>query len=650
MKYLNKLASVFFIAALGVMTLTSCEGSDLFKVNAPDWLSEMGGDEEEGGGDEEDLSGQKEDVYTIGATDFSTGWWSTWSKYYVIPEATKWIAQFTLNINPSAPNTYKNFAMIICNDEDRGAANYKEYGAIRFDNQPSGNSEWGDYIDRGLIESNLTFETDTDEGVQKLGGKVTLTLDRTEGGMIVKMTNGTVTKTYKQTSALANLNADQSNTNIRVFLCPEGSYIDWISTNLEPIGGCTSAEDKQPLSMELTGVPSEVLVGTELNEAMANVTAVVTFDQGVTANVTAEDLQFEAIPNMTDLGQKTLVVLYNKTFKGANADKPIMASKTFNVVKELSAFTQTVVVPNPLILGAEDNSTGFWGAHTDNIKIAPKETKVTTFTNYSSCANNWNNFCVVLCRADNSEYAVVRADNYGWGDCYATCTPVMEEGRNFDEWRPAMDGAKVTTYVTNNGDGTLDIKAIMVGNDGKTYTQEYKGMKGIDADNLYFRFTVDGCHLVFDNTVGATDNSTGFWGAHSPNIQVIGHQVSTITFTNYSSCANNWNNFVIVLCSADGSKEYAVVRADNFGWGDGYAACTPAMEADRNWDEWRPAMNGAKCTAKITNNGDGTADIAVEMVGTNGKTYTQTYTGINTVDPDNFYFNFTVDGSHLVFE
>lgn len=650
MKYLNKLASVFFIAALGVMTLTSCEGSDLFKVNAPDWLSEMGGDEEEGGGDEEDLSGQKEDVYTIGATDFSTGWWSTWSKYYVIPEATKWIAQFTLNINPSAPNTYKNYAMIICNDEDRGAANYKEYGAIRFDNQPSGNSEWGDYIDRGLIESNLTFETDTDEGVQKLGGKVTLTLDRTEGGMIVKMTNGTVTKTYKQTSALVNLNADQSNTNIRVFLCPEGSYIDWISTNLEPIGGCTSAEDKQPLSMELTGVPSEVLVGTELNEAMANVTAVVTFEQGVTANVTAEDLQFEAIPNMTDLGQKTLVVLYNKTFKGANADKPIMASKTFNVVKELSAFTQTVVVPNPLILGAEDNSTGFWGAHTDNIKIAPKETKVTTFTNYSSCANNWNNFCIVLCKADNSEYAVVRADNYGWGDCYASCTPVMEEGRNFDEWRPAMDGAKVTTYVTNNGDGTLDIKAIMVGNDGKTYTQEYKGMKGIDADNLYFRFTVDGSHLVFDNTVGAEDNSTGFWGAHSPNIQVIGHQVSTITFTNYSSCANNWNNFVIVLCSADGSKEYAVVRADNFGWGDGYAACTPAMEADRNWDEWRPAMNGAKCTAKITNNGDGTADIAVEMVGTNGKTYTQTYTGINTVDPDNFYFNFTVDGSHLVFE
>jgi hypothetical protein len=241
MKYLNKLASVFLFATLGVFMLSSCEGSDLYKVGAPDWLSEMGGDEEEEGGDEEDLSGQMEDVYTIGATDFSTGWWQQFSKYYVIPEATKWIAQFTLNINPSATNTYKNYAMIISNDVDRGGDGYAEYGAIRFDHQPSGNSEWGDYINRDLVESNLTFSSDTDSGVEKLGGKVTLTVDRTEGGLVVKMTNGTVTKTYTQTDALANLNADQSNTNIRVFLVPEGSYIDWISTNLEPIGGCTSA-------------------------------------------------------------------------------------------------------------------------------------------------------------------------------------------------------------------------------------------------------------------------------------------------------------------------------------------------------------------------------------------------------------------------
>jgi hypothetical protein len=352
---------------------------------------------------------------------------------------------------------------------------------------------------------------------------------------------------------------------------------------------------------------------------------------------------------MEDLGQKTLIVLYNKTFKGLNADKAIMASKTFSVVKELSAFTQTVVVPTPLLLGAEDNSTPFWGAHTENIKIAPKETKVATFTNYSSCVNNWNNFCVVLCKADNSEYAVVRADNFGWGDGYAACTTTMEDGRDWEAWRPAMNGANVTTYVTNNGDGTADVKAVMVGNNGAIYTQEYKGINTVDPDNFYFRFTVDGSHLVFDKEVGASDCSTPFWGAHSPNIQVIGHQVCTVNFTNYSSCANNWNNFCVVLCKADNS-EYAVVRADNFGWGDGYAACTPTMEAGRDWEAWRPAMNGAKVSAKIVNNGDGTADIKVVMHGIDGKDYTQDYIGINTIDPDNFYFNFTVDGSYLVFE
>lgn len=649
MKYLNKLASVFFVAALGVLTLTSCEGGDLFNVNAPDWLSGMGGSEEEEEGEEE-LVGMMEDVYTIGAEDYSTGWWAQFSKYYVIPEATKWNAQFILNINPSAPNTYKNYAMVISNDVDRGGDGYTEYGVIRYDNQPSGNSEWGDYIDRSLIESTLTFETDTDEGVQKLGGKVTLTVDRTEGGLIVKMTNGTVTKTYTQTSALANLNTDASNTNIRAFLVPEGSYINWLSTNIEPIGGCTSAEDKQPLSMELTGVPSEVLVGTTLEEAMANVTAVVSFEQGVTANVTAEDLQFEAIPNMTDLGQKTLVVLYNKTFKGANADKPIVASKTFSVVKELSAFTETIVVPSPQILGAEDNSSAWWSAHTDNIKVAPKETKVVNFTNYSSCANNWNNFVIVLNKANLEEYAVVRADNFGWGDGYAACTPIggQPDDDAWAAWRADMDGAKVTAYITNNGDGTANIKAVMTGKSGTVYTQEYKGINTVNPDDMYFRFTVDGCHLVFDNALGTSDCTAAWWSTHTANVQIPSHTVCTINFTNYTSGANNWNNFVVVLNKAD-LTEYAVVRADNYGWGDGYAACTPSG-GQSDWGAWLGAMNGAKCSVQIANNGDGTADVKAVMHGTDGVDYIQDYIGINMIDPDDLYFRFTVDGCYLVFD
>ena len=506
MKSLNKLTTAFCAAAFGLLMMTSCEGSDLFSIDSPDWLTSkadsIAAEKAKNQGGDETIEGLEEDVYTVGATDYSTGWWAQFSKYYQIPEGEKWVAQFNLNINPSAPNTYKNYAMIISNDEDRGAANYKEYGAIRYDYQPSGNSEWGDYIDRSLATSDLEFQTDTDAGVDKLGGKVTLTVDRSEGGLIVKMTNGTVTKTSTQTTPLVNLNADASNTTIRCFLVPEGSYINWLGSTIEPIGGFTSADDKQPVSLDVTGVPTEILVGTPMEEAFANVTAIVSFDeQGViTKNLTAADLQFEAIPNYEELGQKTLVILYNKTFKGENCDKPVIATKTFSVVNELSAFTETVVVPTPLVLGAEDNSSGWWSAHTDNIKVEPKETKVVNFTNYSSGANNWNNFVIVLNKANLAEYAVVRADNFGWGAGYDGNANLKTSGGQADwgAWLAAMNGAKCTVQIANNGDGTADVKAVMHGTDGVDYIQDYIGINTIDPDDLYFRFTVDSSYLVFE--------------------------------------------------------------------------------------------------------------------------------------------------------
>ena len=628
MKYLNKLASVFFIAMLGMLTMTSCEGGDLYDIGSPEWLSEMGGGEE----DESNIITVVPNPTTLGNTDNTTPWWTVFTDDIKAEPGKTYQVQF-LNYGSGTSN-WLNYLLILRNE-----AKDFEYAVLRADNWGWGTGYAGEESDAHFIKKMESENRDWGAWAKAMSlAKCTLTLynygDGTADVKVIML--GSDNQTYTQ--EYNNISVDKDNLYFS-FTC-EGSHLEF---------GNIDIEDSEPTAMTLNGVPSEVVLGTELNEFLANVTATVTFAEGVTKEIPASELQFEIIPDFTELGQKTLVVVYNKTYMGNNCSKPVIASKTFSLVKELSAFTQTYVVPTPILLGAEDNSTPFWGAHTENIKIAPKETKVATFTNYSSCASNWNNFCIVLCKENNAEYAVVRADNYGWGDGYAACTPTMEAGRDWDVWRPAMDGAKVTTYVTNNGDGTADVKAVMVGNNGATYTQEYKGINTVDPENFYFRFTVDGCHLVFDKEVGASDFSTPFWGAHSPNIQVIGHQVCTVNFTNYSSCVSNWNNFCIVLCKAD-NTEYAVVRADNYGWGDGYGACTATMEEGRNWDAWRPAMNGAKVSAQIVNNGDGTADIKVVMHGTDGNDYTQDYIGINTVDPDNFYFNFTVDGSYLVFE
>ena len=640
MKHLNKLAAVFCSAAFGMMALTGCEGSEMYDVNSPDWIAEKIDSikNAKGSGDGLVIPDGHEDVYTIGATDFSTGWWAEFSKYYVIPDGQTWNAVFTLNINPSAPNTYKNFALILTSDADRSAGDYLEYGAIRYDNQPSGNSEWGDYIDRSCVVSDLTFGSDTDEGIQKLSGKVVLTVDRSDpNSFTVKITNGTVTKTYTQNTPLANLNADQTDTNIRAFLVPEGSYIDFIQSNIEPIGGYTSAEDKQPLSITLNNVPKKVLVGTTLAEAFANVTATVEYEQSVSQTIPYADL-FCTTCDMNTTGSKKVTIFYDSTFKGEKATTPIYAEAEFQVVDKMYD-----------MIGSADNATPWWGDHSENVKVNPKETVVQSFYNYTSGAGNWNNYCIVLCKEDNSEYAVVRSDNYGWGDGYGTCTATSDAADDWATWLKAMDGAKVTTYVTNNGDGTADVKAVALGNDGNTYTQTYEGITVTDPDDFYYRYTVDNCHLEFADVVGAEDNTTGWWGAHSDNIQIPSGYTVTRQFINYTSGASNWNNWVVVLDSEDTATEYAVVRADNYGWGNGYEACTPSG-GQADWASWLTAMDEAKVTVSVTNNGDGTADIKSVMIGNDNGIYTQNYIGINTVDPDNCYYRFTVDNCHLVFE
>ena len=651
MRYLNKLASVFCFATLGVWALTSCEGSDLYKVGSPDWVAAKADSIKNAnqGSGEEELVGMHEDVYSVGAADFSTGWWAAFSKYYQIPAGQKWHGVFNLSINPSAPNTYKNYAMILCNDEDRGAANYKEYGAIRYDNQPSGNSEWGDYIDRSLVTSNLTFGTDTDAGVDKLGGRVVVTVDRTgeKAGFVVTMTNGTVTKTYTQSADMPNLNADASNDKIRVFFVPEGSQINFLQSNIEPIGGYTEAGDKMPLKLTLKSVPKKILQNAyaTVEEAFANVTATVEFEQGVTMDVTAADLTFQAVPDLNSLGKKVLVAGYSKTYKGEGAPSPVIGTAEFEVVDKMYT-----------LLGAADNSTPFFGARSGLVKIAPNETFITTFTNYTAGGSNWENYLVVLSKGDLSlgadgEYAVLRADNFGWGNGYGTCTATCSHS-DWAAWLAAMNGGKVTVQVTNNGDGTADVEAVTVGSDANIYTQTYKGITVADPNDFYFSLTLEKAHLEFDGVLGNEDNTTPFFGAKSDPIKVpAGHTVTT-RFRNYTNGGANWNNYLAVVCKADltlgADGEYAVLRADNFGWGNGYGTCTAACD-HADWAAWLEAMNEGLVTLSVTNKGDGTANVKAVTLGSDGKTYTQTYTGI-TVDASDVNFYVTMEGAHIVFE
>ena len=590
MKYINQLFSFFLLAFTTLLILPSCEGGTLYNIDSPDWISEKidSINRLKQGTGEEVLVGMKEDVYSFGARDFSSGWWQQFSKYYVIPENAKWNAVFNLNLNPDDNTYYRNFALIIANDMDRSAAGYKEYGAIRFDATGDSlkfNSQWGDLYFKYSQSNQLLAPIDNkDENVQKLGGKVTLTVDRSrKDTFLIKMTNGVVTKTYTQPYKLVNHNTDTNNKNIRCFLCPEGSYIDFLQTNIVPVEGLTSAKDKAPVSMRLLNVPEDVDEGTTIEEAMANVSAEVIFEEGMKKIIPASELYFSAIPDMNGLGERQLVVIYNKTFKGENAATPIIAHASFKIVPKLlsiqvtkqpththyyiynvtgisgqeertlafdktglevkatypngrvevinndkltfsaipakvgrhvvrvetangktaeipvivSASAVTTASPTPKVLGETNNSSAWWSAHTGNLDVPIGQTRKVVFTNYSSKANNWNNFVIVLRTQNNTEYAVLRADNFGWGSGYGSCVHGGTQG-DWAPWLASMDGAKVTVYITNINNGTADVQIVMRGTDGKTYTQHYLGIDSINPNDLYFAFTIDSCHLVFD--------------------------------------------------------------------------------------------------------------------------------------------------------
>lgn len=592
MRLLKKIAYACCYATLGLLALTGCTDGGLYDVNAPDWISDRIQEIEDSKKqpEEEVLEGMQEDVYTIGNTDFTSGWWSTFSKYYVVPDGEKWNAVFNLHINPADNTYFKNYAVVVTNDVDRGGTGYTEYGAIRFDvtgSPETYNSQWGDHIDYQYISGTLLLNPDAnnaDPNVQNLGGKVTLTVDRTsESAFTLKMTNGVATKIYEQPYKEENLNADAGNTNIRCFLVPEGSYIDFLQTNIVPIGGLTSALDKNPVSMVLQDVPDQVSVGTPLEEAMANVSAIITFEEGVTKTVSATELTISAIPDMEQPGVKTLVVIYNKTLKGENCDKPIMANTTFEVVEQIASIEVTTPPSHTQYYYYNSAATGSLANRT--MAFDPTGMVVTaTYTDGS--------------------------------------TRIIDNARLSFSAIPAKTGSQTVTITAEE-----EITATVVVNVSESTASEVRNTA---------------------NMVGAEDNSTGFHGASSDIFKVPVGETKYITFTNYSDLAANWNNFLVFLHKSITTDEYAFVRADNFGLGNGYAACVNGG-TQGDWGTWLSGMNGAKVTVYVTNCGNSTADIQAVMAGTKGTTSTQYYLGINTIDPNDLCFTLSVEKAHLVF-
>lgn len=165
--------------------------------------------------------------------------------------------------------------------------------------------------------------------------------------------------------------------------------------------------------------------------------------------------------------------------------------------------TSTVTTTCPVTLvegidqvGANDFTTGWWTEFSDEYTVASGTSTIFTMYTYSNEVNNWNSPCTILRKADLTEYAVVRMDNFGWGDGYGTAT--LSNDWNFDIFASNINGSEVVITVTNNGDNTADVRYDVTYATGETHFQLYEGIT-IESADLTCALVCEGSYLVLVN-------------------------------------------------------------------------------------------------------------------------------------------------------
>lgn len=571
MKHLNKLASVFCVAAMGLTALTGCEGSDLFSVNGPDWISEkadsiananqgqaptisplvLGAEDNSdafwGSHLDQDIKVPSNKIYTVGFTNYSSGA-NNWNNYYVVLR--------------SADKT-KEYAVL--RSDDYGWSTNYDNGYTNCTHSNTGSADWATWL-TAMNGAHVT---------------VAVTNNGDNTADVVATVEGTDGKTYVQNYSGIGVESGD----LYLDFTTDGCHYVFDKAEVD----VADAVDQQPSSMELINVPEEVDKNSTLAEATAGIKGKVTYSGGTVKEVAASDLSFMLVPGtglnadgkLDQVGEYYVVATLNKTMFGKTAEKSVSASAKINVVAGIKsikitkapsrtkyyfynsaalkdvdhtlAFDPTgmevtatyvegdpavldnskltfskipatagthqvtittengkkttvdvtvaesavkAVTMSPSVLGAADNST-LWTAqtYTEFEKIALGQTAVIKFTNYSNLVGNWNNFLAVL-RSGDAEQTVLRADNWGWGAGYEAS---VKSGGQVDwaTWLAAMNGAQVTAYFTNCGNGTVDAQFIMVGTDGNTYNQYYLGLNNFDPSDVQVGFSVDGSHLNF---------------------------------------------------------------------------------------------------------------------------------------------------------
>lgn len=563
MKKSNLIRWALCAAFFAAIALVGCEQLDTYSIVAPSDLQDRIDSiaDAKASVDTGDTTYLNISTFIVGAEDNSSGWGdNVFSDAFSIP--TNKLLHLEFVNHGSGVNNWNNWNLFVANGDDRDAGDYAEYFVLRSDAYGWGNEDF----DLALISQDYP-DTDGDDDIWNdfretmQGAHVTLIVDHSITGnafvtATAEGTNGTVlTMTYQQpVSATEDIVAS---------LKCDNSYFEMITAYLLP-SQMTVVEDVNPVSISVTGAPEFVEIGNE--DFWGDAVATVTFADGSSTEVDTADLSFTVVPDMTTLGEKTVVVAYSKTKQGeyTQAVSTFYTLEVTNSVTALEVTTEpniteyyfyndtmdiifntrglvvtatysdgttgvlsnealqfsgitpaegtqeavisyvgassTVTTTYPLTLikgiaqvGAYDFSTGWWSQFSEDYTVPSGESKTIKMYAYSNGINNWNSPSTILRKADMTEYGVVRMDNFGWGDGYATSTNTNDW--NFDIFGANISGSRIEITVTNNGDNTADVRYDVTYATGETHFQEYAGIT-VDSSDLNTAIVLEGSYIV----------------------------------------------------------------------------------------------------------------------------------------------------------
>lgn len=407
----------------------------------------------------------------VGAKDFSNGWWSTFTRDWVVAPGESQTIGFTLYSKGAA--NYQSPCTIL------RRADLSEYGVVRMDHWC-----WG------------TATGDTDPAGANFPARIDITSDwNFEGTYFAEHLNGsTVNITVANDGTYASISyyviyPDGEETHFQRYdkipvdandvqfaLVTEASYLEF-TPDTPPSPG-----DPTVTSIAITEQPTVTTyyvydTAVPFNPVGVEVTA--TYSDNSQKVLDNSDLTFSDIP--AEAGSKKITVTYEE---GITADIDI------TVVKGTGAF------------GAVDFSNGWWQTFSDGTTaVAAGNTYEVEMFVYSAATANHQFPCIIMNRAAGGiEYALCRIDNFyvlngDWDHAHFGADERLESNWNWDTFLSCINLTKVKITVTNNGDNTATARYDLTCANGETHFQLFKNIP-VQSDDLVVSFVTEASYAV----------------------------------------------------------------------------------------------------------------------------------------------------------